>query len=84
VSAEVRRIALRMMDAAHQQRNAAEWRLWSARDEVTKHRGFLLEAQQAEAIAQRDYDRAQEFLETVWTDATWREAAPSEKEDRPL
>ena len=68
MSRELRQVALRMLNEAHGQRNEAERRLWIARDEVTRHKGDLADAKQREVIAQREYDRAQELLSTIWSD----------------
>jgi len=71
-SSAVRRIALNMLERAYAHRNAAEVRLWAARDEVTKQRRYLTDAQAAAALAQRELNRAQEFLDMVWSDARLR------------
>lgn len=68
-SKEIRLVAFRMLGSAHDERNKSEWRLWAARDEVRRLRLLFLDAQAAEAIAQRDFDRAQELLQSIWADA---------------
>lgn len=64
----LRSIALNMLDSAHRERNEAEHRLWQARDDAVKARLLHLDAQQREALAQRDFDRSQEFLTMMWSD----------------
>jgi hypothetical protein len=57
-----------MIEQALQHRNEAERRSWVARDEVTRRRLLLLDAQAVEAIATRELDRAQEFLSMLYAD----------------
>jgi hypothetical protein len=68
MSEALRAIALRVLDGTHSQRNESHRRLWAARDAVARAKWGLLDAQAQQAMAQRDFDRDQEFLRMIWSD----------------
>lgn len=44
-----------------------ERRMWSARDEVTRLRRQLVDAEQQAAAAEREHDEARTLLEEAWS-----------------
>ena len=54
MTAELRGIALRLLDGAYRERNAIESRLWAAQATVE--------------VTAKELVRAQDFLDSVWSD----------------